>query len=630
MSSRARLSLLTCLPLLACAPERSAAPSDAAHSEAGHADALDWAEFGPEVFERAAAEDRIVLINVVATWCHWCHVMEAKTYANPEVAALLDAHFVVIRVDSDARPDVSERYGAWGWPATAVLSPQAEPILNLRGYQEAGEFAGLLRELIAERDAGELQPRTELLARGQAKTRAAGSEDLEALRAEAAGIVDRYYDPEAHGWGARQKYPWWGVLDFALMRAHVRGGDELQWRGAALATLEAQRPLVDPEWGGVYQYSLHGVWDQPHFEKIAAVQGGALENYAHALMLDEAALDGKARARLADDAGLVLRYLEERMGDPAGGFYTSQDADAPELVGKEFYALSARQRRKYAPPKVDTAIYADLNGRIIHGLTELYRADPARFGRALGLAMAAGERLLETYRRADGSFSHGALAGGDSGMVYLADQAAMGWALLGLFRCTADPRWLEAARGVAQAMQAQLVDEAGGFYAHTADPDAVGVFNERRKPVVENAMAARFLIELHRIEDHDASLGDAPQPPWLELARQALIAVGSPDQLKSAGKGLGGYLMAVELLAATPVDITVVGAPGDAKADALWMAALRIYEPRGSLERSLPGERYPDTGSAAVFLCTDQSCSSPLREPEALAEKAARFFADQL
>ena len=116
---------------------------------------LEFASWEPASFERAAAEDKLILINVIATWCHWCHVMDEQTFANPEVAALLAEHFVVIRVDSDARPDVSERYRAWGWPATAFLSPRAEPVLNLRGYREPAVFAALLRELIAYPSVGD-------------------------------------------------------------------------------------------------------------------------------------------------------------------------------------------------------------------------------------------------------------------------------------------------------------------------------------------------------------------------------------------------------------------------------------------------------------------------------------------
>ena len=114
-----------------------------------HAETV-WRGWEPAVFAAAKSERKIILVDVIASWCHWCHVMDEETYADPEVAALLAEHFVAIRVDSDARPDVAERYADWGWPATAFLTSDARPVLELRGYQDPREFAALLRRLVAD------------------------------------------------------------------------------------------------------------------------------------------------------------------------------------------------------------------------------------------------------------------------------------------------------------------------------------------------------------------------------------------------------------------------------------------------------------------------------------------------
>ncbi|MCA9697290.1 MAG: hypothetical protein KC431_07180, partial [Myxococcales bacterium] len=168
--------------------------------------------------------------------------------------------------------------------------------------------------------------------------------------------------------------------------------------------------------------------------------------------------------------------------------------------------------------------------------------------------------------------------------------------------------------------------EDGGFHAHTRDPEAVGVFAQRRKPLVENAAAARFFIELHGIEDGDGSVDS----PWLEHARRTVLAVGSPAQIESRGKVVAGLLIALELLMARRLDVTVVGGDDDPRTEALWRAALALGEPRAAFEKSLPGVRYPDTGKPAVYLCTDRSCSRPLSDPATLREQAAIFIADQL
>ncbi|PRQ10032.1 DUF255 domain-containing protein [Enhygromyxa salina] len=613
-------SLTLAALLLGCAtPGRSSDRADGPTQTAQ----TQWAAWSPASFERAAQQDKLILINVVATWCHWCHVMDEVTYGDPEVAALLAEHFVVIRVDSDARPDISERYRAWGWPATALLSPRAEPVLNLRGYRDPQVFAALLRELIAEHERGELHRRDDPR---ETRVSTPVDQDLDRIRAKATAQLDRYFDVNGLGWGDKQKYPWSEPIEYAFLRARLHRGDpeHAQWRDRALATLDAEAALIDPVWGGMYQYSLRGVWDRPHYEKIAMIQAGALENYAHATMIT-------GDARWLDPARAITSYLLGTMQDPRGGFYTSQDADLrrddhSSVEGEVYFALDDAGRRALGIPRVDQAVYADLNGLTIHALAELYRASGDRA--LLDAALLAGARILETHARQPGggdtlalAVSHGPDRDADP-LRYLADQAAMGWALLSLHRVTADPRWLNAATQLANFMLASLAAEDGGFYAHTEDPHAVGVFAERRKPLPENALAAQFLLELHAVEDGD---GSTPTP-YLEHARAALLAVGGDAQIESRGKRVAGYLSAIELLGASKIDITVVAKPGDPVGDALWQAALRVWEPRASFERSEPGQRYPDTGAAAIYLCSERSCSRPITEPAKFAAEAEAFL----
>lgn len=613
MARRVPAPMPRLLPLLAlllgCTPS---APTTAPHPLADTHAQFEWTTWSPDSFARAADQDRLILINVVATWCHWCHVMDDVTFEDPEVAALLREHFVVIRVDSDARPDVSERYSDWGWPATAFLSPTAEPVLNLRGFQKPREFALLLRELIAEHERGQLRRFDE-----SPYSPPPADADLDRIRSKAVAQVDRYFDVEGLGWGDMQKYPWPDPIDLSFLRARVRG--EQVWRERALATLEAERALIDPVWGGMFQYSLKGVWDQPHYEKIAAIQAGAIENYAHAAMIT-------GDARWLEPAREITTYLLGTMQDPRGGFYTSQDADlrladGTSVDGKDYHALDDAGRRKLGIPRIDTAVYADLNGLTIHALTELYRASGDAI--LLDAAIRAADRILVDHRSESGGLSHGRSAS-RSELRYLADQAAMGFALLGLHRVTADPRWLTEANAIASFMIEALADADGGLFAHTLDPNAVGVFAQRRKPLPDNALAAQFFIELHLLLD-----GDGTQPtPWLEHARRALVSVGGDAQIEDSGKLVARYAFALELLGGTKFDLTLVASDGDPVGDALWAAALGIWEPRASLERSAPGVRYPDLGHAAVYMCSDRACSRPLRDPATAAQELDAFALD--
>jgi len=208
------LALLLALHALmapgACASTQptTAAPASAPAS----AVAFTWHDWSADSFATAAREQKILLINVAASWCHWCHVMDHETYADPAVATLLRDHFMTIRVDADARPDLAERYADWGWPATAVLTSDARPVLELRGYQDPAEFAALLRSLVDDQRRGALQGRK------PAPTPVARDTDLVALRRSAEAQLDRLYDPAQSGWGRKQKYPLAALDELSLLR----------------------------------------------------------------------------------------------------------------------------------------------------------------------------------------------------------------------------------------------------------------------------------------------------------------------------------------------------------------------------------------------------------------------------
>ena len=95
---------------------------------------IKWEDWTDDLFAKAKREQRFVILDLEAVWCHWCHVMEETTYAEPKVAALINAKYIPVRVDQDANPDLSTRYGDWGWPATIIFAPDGTEIVKRRGY----------------------------------------------------------------------------------------------------------------------------------------------------------------------------------------------------------------------------------------------------------------------------------------------------------------------------------------------------------------------------------------------------------------------------------------------------------------------------------------------------------------
>jgi len=382
--------LITLLAVVtgACASAGAAPTAVHAPSSPG-TPGVDWRPWEASTFAEARREHRLVLVSVQARWCHWCHVMNHTTYLDPEVRRLLRDHFVTIRVDSDERRDLAERYARWGWPATAILTPDAQPITELRGHQPARRFATLLRSLGEDLEAG--RP----LGRRPPPPAEADPllQDLNELRTMVAQQLACFYDEAEGGWGTPQKYPFPAPVEYALFRARVHG--DAASRGEALRTLEGHARLIDREWGGMYQYSVGGSWGRPHYEKIATIQAGAIHNFAAAY-----AVTGDPR--WLNESLAIYRYVSARFSDPRGGFYTSQDADVGEfgaagaMAGEEFYGLSREARMWVGAPRIDRSIYADLNGRMVTALIQLYEVSGEE--EVLDRARAATDRLLVTHR----------------------------------------------------------------------------------------------------------------------------------------------------------------------------------------------------------------------------------------
>src|SRR5271167_1855725 len=103
---------------------------------ASAAEPVQWTGWSNDLFARAKSENRFVILDLEAVWCHWCHVMEATTYADPKIGALIGQKYIAVRVDQDGSPDLSSRYGDWGWPATIIFAPDGTEIAKIRGYVE--------------------------------------------------------------------------------------------------------------------------------------------------------------------------------------------------------------------------------------------------------------------------------------------------------------------------------------------------------------------------------------------------------------------------------------------------------------------------------------------------------------
>jgi hypothetical protein len=487
----------------------------------GAQQAFTWRPWGPEAFAEARRDHKLILLDGAAEWCHWCHVMDETTYRDPEIGRVLRDRFVTIRVDIDEHPELAERYGAWGWPATIVFSPEAEELGKYRGYLPPEELKGILRQV--ESASSSAAAETEGPADAPAPLEALGW-----IAGRALVDLDAYYDEKEGGWGRRQKAPIGANVELELRRAGHGDGEA---RRRALFTLQKQRALLDPVWGGVYQYSAGATWAEPHYEKLMTFQAANLEAYARAYA------QTRDPALLADARGIAY-YLDTFLSSAEGAFLVSQDADVgahdagkPFVDGDVYYRLGDRERRALGIPRVDDHVYGHENGLGIAAFVALFEAtrDPA----ALARARRAADLVLRALVAPDGVVRRGA-----GGVRYLADAASLGRAFARLAEATGEASYREAALSITAGMRRDLEDPAtGALWAHTPDPAAAGVFARRNRPFAHNLLAVRCYAALGKLT------GDAA---WTERGRRTLAAIATPRALDERGRMLGEVLLAFD------------------------------------------------------------------------------------
>jgi len=587
-----RLSLLA-LAALAWAPRAQARP-------------IAWNPWSDEVFARARREHKFVLLDLEAVWCHWCHVMDATTYQDPRVAALLGSRYLAVRVDQDSRPDLASRYEDYGWPATIIYGPDGTEIVKKQGYVEPAGMARLLQAVIDDPSPVDYHDGGAFAAAG---TRAAApaAERVAVLRRQWLGG----YDDKAGGWGFDHKFLDWDNVEFALRAAAQ--GDE---RAARMArdTLRLQRKLLDPVWGGMYQYSVDGDWNEPHFEKIMPMQAEDLRIYA------------LAYAQWGDPADLataraIHRFLHDFLRGPDGAFFVSQDADlVPGEHSADYFALDDAGRRARGIPRVDPHRYARENGWAIAGL--------AQFAAVTGEPEARAE--AETAAR--WVIAHRALPGGgfrhderDAAGPYLGDTLAMGRAFLGLYQLTADAAWLARAEAAAGFIRIHFARgaEPGFASSDTTRPS----FPAPRPEFDENVGLARFAAALAGASGRADDRGMAP------VALRWLLAPGVGEPRHAY---VGGVLLAEDEARTDPLHVAVVGPKDDASARALYAAALRVPTAHKLVEwwdrREGPAPRgeaiYPDLDQAAAFVCANGACSAPLLAEARLTARLRKILAE--
>jgi len=336
-----------------------------------------WHEWGEEAFSRAQTEDKPILLDIGAVWCHWCHVMDRESYENPAIAELINDHFIAIKVDRDERPDVDTRYqaavsavsGQGGWPLTAFLTPDGRPFFGGTYFPPEDRHGrpGFPRVLMTMVEAFQ-QKRDDVndsaggvmaaIEHNESFMGRAGNPGPE-LVARLVESVLKQFDQRSGGFGSQPKFPHSGAIDLLLdaaARVSPATAPEQSERArtAALATLQkmSRGGIYDHLAGGFHRYSVDEYWIVPHFEKMAYDNSELLKNYVHAY---QTFVEPEC-ARVARD---IIRWMDEWLTDQdKGGFYSSQDADFSLDDDGDYFTWTRQEAAAVLTPE-ELAIAAD-------------------------------------------------------------------------------------------------------------------------------------------------------------------------------------------------------------------------------------------------------------------------------
>ncbi len=376
---------------------------------------IHWYPWSDEAFAAARAQDRPVLLDIGAVWCHWCHVMDGESYEDPGIAEFLNERFICIKVDRDERPDVDARYQRavqaltrqGGWPLTAFLTPAGEVFHGGTYFPPDGKYArpGFRAVLSAVLDAYRSR-RDQVQAQADAIRRAITADldeampgDLppDALQEAARGMAGAF-DPMYGGFGSQPKFPHPTAVTF-LMHRWSDTRDDLT-RAVIQKTLKGmgRGGVYDQLGGGFHRYSVDAQWIVPHFEKMSYDNSELLKTYA-----DASALFGDEE--YAEVARGIIRWVREVASDADGGIAASQDADVGlDDDGNYFTWTREEAAAELSPDEMDiAAAHYDIGtaGEMHHdpGRNVLYIAEPvAAIARRMERDPADVQRVLGSAR----------------------------------------------------------------------------------------------------------------------------------------------------------------------------------------------------------------------------------------
>ena len=570
---------------------------------------IKWLEWNDEAFKRAKEENKPILLDISAVWCHWCHRLDHDTYSVPEIAEYIETHFVPIRVDTDKRPEINRRYNMGGWPTTAFLTPDGR-VMGGGTYIPPDQMRQVLRDISSfwQNSQGKPPPEFEM---PKPESIPIGTLSLSIVD-EILGEVANNFDPIYGGFGSQPKFPNTEAHELALLKYHYSGNREFLRMVALTLQNAGKSGTYDKEMGGFYRYSTLRDWSIPHFEKMCEDNAKWLQLYLHAYQATGDQFH-------AETARGIVDYVSTWLSDQENGcFYGSQDAD------EEYYKHTDAERANLKPPYIDKHIYTNWNAMMISAYLE------ASF--ILGemslreFALKSLERLLKLNYEGGVGMYH--FHDGQPKLPHqLSDQVQTARTLCYAYECTGEGRHLQLAEELMDTAATHLYDsEHGGFFDTVVDPNAPGFLSKPVKPLEENSAAARTLLKLYNLTGKEDFRKEA------EDTLKRFVEIYPQFGFMGAEYGI-----AVDNFLNEPTKVHILGSLDKPQTKGLLAEAHRIFEPRRVIRlldpakdsKAISSLGYPITDQPTAYICVGKVCTAPIIEPKQIAPQLSNLISAQ-
>ena len=485
---------------------------------------VNWLEWGKEAFEKAKKEDKLILLDLTAVWCHWCHVMDSTSYSDEECAKIINEDFVPIKVYIDKRPDIRERYNMGGFPSTIFL--------NLDGHIIAGEtyvpperFKLMLETVKSayKNKKGEIKQRTLEAAKKMEEEKDTSKAKInEEIIKEILLSVEDNFDSFYGGFGIQPKFPSPEVLDLLFIK--YQKTKNRKYLDMALKTLDGMHEgIFDKVDFGFFRYSVTQDWKMPHYEKMLDTNAGLLRNYAVAYQITK-------EERYKKIAEETLRYINKFLSDQKnGGFYGSQGAD------EEFHLSKPEGRKSKQQPYIDKTIYTDWNAMMISSY--LKAGGILNDKKTTEFAIKTVDFILEKcYNKKNGLFHYFDGKPGINGL--LSDNVYFLNCLINTYFITKNKEYLKNIKEIVEFILKNFYDSKyGGFFDRMLNEEDLGTLKHRDKQFLENSFSAIVFLRLYFLTKEDN---------YKQAAENALLYFA--DKYLNFGYFAAMYAVAVDIL----------------------------------------------------------------------------------